>query len=136
MMKFILAIALTAGTGIAAAQAQDLKGDAAAGEKVFNKCKACHAVGEGAKNRVGPELNELFGRQPGSLEDFKYSKAMVEFGEDKVWDEEHLTTYLAAPRKVVKGTKMAFAGLKKEEDIDNVIAYLATFDSEGAKTGE
>ncbi|MCP1199034.1 cytochrome c family protein [Notoacmeibacter sp. MSK16QG-6] len=136
MIKLLTAIALSTGALIANANAQDLTGDAAAGEKVFNRCKACHAVGEGAKNKVGPELNDLFGRKPGSHEDFKYSDAMIAYGEDKVWDVEHLTAYLAAPRKVVKGTKMAFAGLKKEEQIADVLAYLATFDPDGAKTGE
>ena len=105
----------------------------AAGEKVFKKCKACHAVGEGAKNKVGPELNELFGRVPGSTEGYKYSKAMAAYGEDgKMWDDELLTAYLAAPKKVVKGTKMAYGGLKKEDDIANLIEYLKTFDTDVA----
>jgi cytochrome c len=98
---------------------------------VFKKCKACHKVGEGAKNAVGPQLNDLFGRVPGSLEGYKYSKAMVAYGEDgKVWDEELLTAYLAGPKKVVKGTKMSMAGLKKPDDIANVIEYLKSFDAD------
>ncbi len=105
--------------------------EVAAGEKVFKKCKACHAVGEGAKNKVGPQLNDLFGRVPGSIEGYKYSKAMVAYGEDgKVWDQELLGPYLAGPKKVVKGTKMSFAGLKKEDDIANVMEYLKTFDAD------
>ena len=104
--------------------------EVAAGEKVFKKCKACHAVGEGAKNKVGPQLNDLFGRVPGSTEGYKYSKAMVAYGDGKVWEEELLAAYLAAPKKVVKGTKMSFAGLKKEDDIANVIEYLETFDAD------
>ncbi|OXT02071.1 cytochrome c family protein [Notoacmeibacter marinus] len=136
MIKLLTAIALSTGALVATAQAQDLTGDAAAGEKVFNRCKACHAVGEGAKNKVGPELNDIFGRVPGEIEGFKYSDAMTEYGKEHVWDVETLTAYLAAPRKVVKGTKMAFAGLKKEEQIDDVLAYLATFDPDGAKVGE
>ena len=108
----------------------------AAGEKVFKKCKSCHVVGEGAKNKVGPQLNELFGRVPGSIEDYKYSKAMAAYGEDgKVWDEELLTAYLAAPKKVVKRTKMTFGGLKKEDDIANIIEYLKTFDTDEANAG-
>lgn len=108
-------------------------GDPAAGEKVFNKCKACHAVGEGAKNRVGPELNELIGRTAGTAEGYKYSPAMQKAGADGlVWNAETLATYLAKPRAMVKGTKMAFAGLKDQGDIDNIIAYLETFSKAGA----
>lgn len=112
------------------AWAQDA-GDPAAGETVFRKCKACHVVEE-EKNRVGPHLVNVIGRTPGSLEGFKFSKAMVEFGNDNVWDRETLAAYLANPRKVVKGTRMAFAGLKKEEDLANVIAYLEQFSDEEA----
>ena len=105
----------------------------AAGEKVFKKCKACHKVGEGAKKSVGPPLNDLFGRVPGTTEGYKYSKAMVAYGEDgKMWDDELLAAYLAAPKKVVKGTKMAYGGLKKEDDIANIIEYLKTFDADEA----
>ncbi len=131
MLRILALTALSFGAVLSVAQAQDVTGDPAAGEKVFNRCKACHAVGEGAKNKVGPQLNELFGRAPGSLPDYKYSDAMIAFGKDNVWDVEHLTAYLAAPRSVVKGTKMGFAGLKKEDEIADVIAYLATFDPEG-----
>jgi cytochrome c2 len=125
-LKFTASIVLL-GTALATnANAQD----ADAGEKVFRKCAACHAVGEGAKNKVGPELNEIFGRVAGSHEDFKYSKAMVKAGDEGlVWDHDSLTEYLAKPRAFVKGTRMAFAGLKKDDEIANVIAYLATFSS-------
>jgi S-disulfanyl-L-cysteine oxidoreductase SoxD len=103
-------------------------GDPVAGEKVFKKCAACHAVGEGAKNKVGPELNSLIGRVAGTAPDYAYSAAMKQAGADgKVWSEETLFTYLQNPRGEVKGTKMAFAGLKKEEEVNDVIAYLATF---------
>ena len=127
---FLIAFTLFAGAGAAAAQ-DDL---VANGEKVFRKCQACHAAGEGAKNKVGPVLNDLFGRKPGSLPDYKYSEAMIAFGQDHVWDEATLTTYLHDPRGVVKGTKMVFPGLKKDEDIQAVLAYLATFDPEGMAT--
>ena len=131
MNRIVLAVAI-ATLGLANQAFAD-EAMVAAGEKVFKKCGACHAVGEGAKNKVGPELNELFGRVPGTIEDYKYSKAMIAFGEDgKVWNEELLTAYLAAPKKVVEGTKMAFAGLNKEEDIANVIEYLKTFDADTA----
>lgn len=112
--------------------------DAAAGEKIFARCKACHAVGEGAKNRVGPHLNGIVGRPAGAVEGYKYSTAMLErAGEGLVWDEANLAAYLADPRGFVKGTKMAFAGLKKDEDVANVIAYLAGFAEDGrAKAAE
>lgn len=102
--------------------------DPAAGETVFKKCAACHAVGEGAKNKIGPELNDLIGRTAGSLDGFKYSKAMVEAGEGGLhWNEDSLAEFLADPRGTVKGTRMAFPGLKKDEDVQNIIAYLKTF---------
>ncbi|MEP4563349.1 MAG: cytochrome c family protein, partial [Nitratireductor sp.] len=104
------------------------EGDVDAGEKVFAKCKACHAVGDGAKNRVGPQLNDVFGRIAGTADGFRYSPAMVKAGEDGlVWSEETLAAYLTAPRAFIKGNRMAFAGLKKEAEIDDILAYLATF---------
>lgn len=107
------------------------EGDAEAGKKVFNKCKACHAVGDGAKNRVGPHLNDVFGRTAGTAEGYKYSKAMIAAGEDGlVWDDAAMAEYLANPRAMIKGTKMAFAGLKKDADIANVSAYLKSVAAE------
>ena len=104
------------------------QGDVTAGEAVFKKCGACHAVGEGAKTKVGPVLNEVFGRTAGTLEGFKFSPAMIAAGEGGlVWTSETLTEFLARPRDYVDGTKMGFPGLPKPEDIDNVIAYLQTF---------
>ncbi|WP_422037726.1 c-type cytochrome [Roseibium sp.] len=102
------------------------EGDPAAGEKVFRKCKACHVV-DSDQNRVGPSLQGLIGRQPGTIDGFKYSNAMIEFGDGKVWDEELLTVYLAKPREMVKGTRMAFAGLRKDEEIADIIAYLKQY---------
>jgi cytochrome c len=96
-------------------------GDAAAGKKVFNKCKACHALAEG-KNKVGPSLFGVLGKPAASVKGFKYSKALK--GAGLTWDEETLEKYLAKPKALVPGTRMAFAGLKKEDDIDNVIAYI------------
>ncbi len=111
--------------------------DADKGAKVFKKCAACHAVGEGAKNKVGPELNDLIGRTAGTAADYKYSKAMIEAGDGGlVWNEETLSTYLQKPKEMVEGTKMAFAGLKKDDDVENVIAYLATFSSSAPKAEE
>jgi cytochrome c len=95
------------------------------GEKVFRRCAACHMIGPDAKNRVGPELNGVIGRTAGTLEDFNYSDAMKEAGAGGlVWSGETLHTYLADPRAMVKGTKMAFPGLKKPEEVDAVIAYI------------
>ena len=109
-----------------AASAQEA-GDAAAGETVFKKCMTCHAVGEGARNKVGPVLNGVVGRQAGTFPDFRYSEAMVTAGAGGLmWTPEDLAKYLAAPKEFVPGNKMAFAGLKDQADIDNVIAYLAT----------
>lgn len=111
--------------------------DAATGEKLFSKCKACHMVGEGAKNRVGPQLNDVFGRAAGTLEGFKYSPAMTKAGEGGlVWDAETLKAFLADPKGMVKGTRMAFAGLKKDEDLTNMVAYLQTFSQEAPAKSE
>jgi len=96
-------------------------GDVAKGKKVFNKCKACH-VADTEKNKIGPHLVGMFGRKAGSLENFKYSKAMKNSG--VVWTEETLGTYLKKPRTFIKGTRMAFAGLKKDQDRADLIAYL------------
>ena len=99
-----------------------LAADIKAGKKVFKKCKACHYA-DREKHKTGPHLVNLIGRTAGSLEDYKkYSKAMKASG--IVWDKETLTEYLRAPKKYIKGTKMAFVGLKKDADIENVIAYL------------
>lgn len=95
------------------------------GEKVFKKCKACHQVGEGAKNKTGPHLNNVMGRAFGGMEGFKYSKTMAQMGEDgEVWNEETLAAFLAKPKAYVNKTKMSFAGLKKEGDIAAVTEYL------------
>jgi S-disulfanyl-L-cysteine oxidoreductase SoxD len=100
----------------------------AAGEKVFRKCKACHQVGDGAKNRSGPILNGVVGAAAGHIDGFKYSKALIEKAEEGlVWNDETLAAFLAGPKKYIKKTKMGFAGLKKDTDIEAVIAYLATF---------
>lgn len=125
MKKIVLAGLMSALMPFAAFADGDIK----AGEKVFKKCKACHAVGLKAKNRVGPLLNGIVGREAATVEGYKYSKAMK--ASELTWDEETLAIYLKKPRKLVKGTKMAFAGLKKEADLENIIAYLAQFDVDG-----
>ncbi len=102
-------------------------GNAQAGAKVFKKCKTCHVVTSG-KHRVGPSLEGVFGRTAGTSQGYKFSNAMKAYGKSGVvWDAAALDIYLEKPRKVVKGTKMAFAGLKKAEDRADVIAYLRQF---------
>ncbi|GAA0783647.1 c-type cytochrome [Roseibium denhamense] len=97
----------------------------ASGKKVFRKCQACHDVGSGAKNKSGPHLNALIGRQMGSVEGFSYSKVFKTAHEEgKVWDEAALAEFLAKPKSYMKGTKMAFSGLRKEQDLDAITAYL------------
>ena len=120
----LTALALTGMAGAALAE-----GDAAAGEKVFRKCKSCHQVGDGAKNRIGPVLTGIVENEIASVEDFKYSKAFLAKKEEGlVWTEEVLDTYLTKPKKFIPGTKMSFSGLKKEQQRADIIAYLSTFD--------
>ena len=95
---------------------------AAEGAKVFKKCAACHSISEGGKNKIGPALWGVLGRQAGSLPDYKYSKAMAAY--DKNWTFEEMNGYLKKPQSHIKGTKMAFAGLRKEKDRASVILYL------------
>lgn len=119
---------LIASAALLALAAPALAGDAEAGEKVFKKCKACHQVGEGASNKTGPVLNGIVGRTLGTFEGFKYSNTMVEMGEaGTTWTDENLAAFLAKPKDFVAKTKMSFAGLKKDEEIADVIAYLHTF---------
>jgi cytochrome c len=117
--------ALIVSMGAAAAQ------DAAAGEKVFAKCKVCHQIGEGAKNLVGPVLNGVVGRKAGTYPDYHYSDANKNSG--ITWDEATLKEYLKDPKAKVPGTKMVFPGLKSDDDLANVIAYLKQFGPDGKK---
>lgn len=120
----LLSLAIGCYFGNASAQ------DAAAGEKVFKKCSSCHAVGDGAKNKSGPQLNDIFGRIAGQLEGFKFSKAMRSAGENGlIWTDETMDQFITKPKTMIKKTKMAFAGLKKPKDRENLIAYLKTFSS-------
>lgn len=99
-----------------------------AGEKVYRKCKACHQIGDDAKNRTGPILTGVIGNAAGSVEGFKYSKALQAMASDGlVWDDEALRAFLTKPKAFMKGTKMSFAGLKKDADLDAIAAYLASF---------
>ena len=97
-------------------------GDIATGEKVFKKCAACHSINKGGKNNIGPALYNVVGRKVGGVNDYKYSKALLEY--NKEWTFEELNGYLIKPAKWIKGTKMAFAGLRKEKDRASVIKYL------------
>ncbi len=112
---------LAAGFMLLASQSARAEGDAAKGEKIFKKCKACHSL-EAGKKKVGPSLAGLFGRTAGMVDGFKYSKAMK--GSGIVWDEATLEEFLTKPKAFVPKTRMAFPGLKKEQDRADVIAYL------------
>lgn len=126
---------LVAATALFALTTAAHAGDPAAGEKVFKKCAACHAVGDGAKHKVGPELNNVIGRTAGTAEGFKYSKAMIDAGAGGlVWSEETIGSYMKDPKGFVPKNKMAFAGLKKDDEIADMIAYLQTFSA--AKASE
>ncbi len=127
MKKIAAALTALALTGMAGSALAE--GDAAAGEKVFKKCKACHQVGDGAKSRVGPMLNGIVGNEIASVDGFKYSKAFkAKKDEGLVWTEAELDAYLTKPKKYIKGTKMSFPGLRKEGQRADVIAYLKTFE--------
>lgn len=98
------------------------------GEDVFKKCRACHDVGPDARNKVGPVLNGLFGRKAGTIEGFSYSEANRKAGESGwIWTEDKMVSYLENPRETMPGNKMAFAGLRDEQDRRDLIAYLKTF---------
>ncbi len=126
MKTAVIAIVVAALSGVAA-QAQDL----AAGENSFKKCLACHAVGEGAKNKVGPLLNGLEGRKSGTIEGYSYSEANKNSG--ITWSKETFLDYIKDPRAKIPGTKMIFPGIKNETEATNLWAYLASFDASGKK---
>ena len=122
-MKSLLKIMIVPVIGIMAATTAQAEGDAALGQKTFKKkCMACHTVDKGGKKKVGPNLYGIVGRAAGTAEGFKYSDGMVESG--LTWDEATLDKYLTKPKDVVPKTRMIFAGLKKENDRADVIAYL------------
>ena len=132
MIKLTLSalIALTSLTAAASgALAQDI--DLAAGKSSFNKCLACHAIGEGAKNKVGPELNGLDGRKSGTAEGYSYSDANKNSG--ITWDEATFAEYIKDPKAKIPGTKMVFAGIKNGQEIKDLTAYLKQFDKDGKK---
>src|SRR4051795_8996567 len=103
--------------------------DAAAGKTSFNKCLPCHAIGEGAKNKVGPELNGLDGRKAGTAPDYNYSEANKNSG--ITWSETVFKEYIKDPKAKIPGTKMVFAGIKNEKEINDLWAFLAQYDKDG-----
>ena len=119
----IAALALTGAGAFAADQ-----GDAKRGAKIYKKCQSCHMVGPKAKNRVGPHLNELFGRKAAGLDDFKYSKDMKRAGADGlVWSADKLHVFLENPKALVTGTRMAMRGIKHKQDRDDLLAFLRAY---------
>lgn len=121
------ALSFIAMASVSSAHAQDV----AAGEKSFAKCRACHQVGETAKNGVGPELNGLIGRHSGSVAGYNYSDANKNSG--ITWDEATFAEYIKDPKAKIPGTKMAFAGIKKDEEIKDLTAFLKQFGPDGKK---
>ena len=126
-MKFLKLAALAFIASGTAASAQDL----AAGENSFKKCLPCHSVGEDAKNKVGPVLNGLDGRKSGTIEGYNYTEANKNSG--ITWDDAQFREYIQDPRAKIKGTKMVFAGIKSENEITSLWAYLKQFDASGKK---
>jgi cytochrome c len=128
VLKYSVGVAFVAvGHGWGSALAQD----AAAGERVFAQCRACHQVGETAKNAVGPHLNGLFGRKSGTVEGYNYSPANKNSG--ITWNEATFREYIQNPRAKIPGTKMVYARQKDEQRITDLIAYLEQFDATGKK---
>lgn len=126
-MRMVLCVAVASLVSVAQAQAQDL----AAGERSFLKCRACHQVGETARNAVGPVLNGLFGRTAGTVPGYTYSEANKNSG--IVWSEETFAVYIRNPRARIPGTKMAFAGITNDQEIKDLTAYLKQFGPDGKK---
>ena len=120
-------IVIAASSVATPAPAQDVE----AGQTSFKKCQACHTVGEGAKNRVGPVLNGLEGRKSGTVEGYAYSEANKNSG--ITWNKETFLDYIKDPKAKIPGTKMVFAGIKNEKEAADLWAYLASFDKDGKK---
>lgn len=120
-----------------ASMSKELNAIEKAGETVYKKCKSCHSIGAGAKNRVGPHLNGLFGRVAASIEGYKYSKAIIRQGQDgMVWQAENLDAYIENPKNLVTGTRMNFAGIKSKKKRTELLAYLRVFSDNPADIPE
>lgn len=130
-MTFKTTLAAAAAFALIGFTGQAMAQDAEAGEKSFAKCRACHQIGETAKNSVGPNLNGLIGRHSGAVEGYNYSEANKNSG--LTWDEATFKEYIKNPRAKIPGTKMVFAGITNETEIDNLVAYLKQFDKDGKK---
>jgi cytochrome c len=127
MKKLTLSALLVIASSAAASNA--LAQDAAAGKTIFNKCMACHAIGEGAQNKVGPQLNGLDGRKSGTAPDYSYSEANKNSG--ITWNEAQFKEYIKEPKTKIPGTKMSFAGIKNEKDVDDLWAFVSQYDADG-----
>ena len=127
MKKLTLSTLVIIASSVAASAA--LAQDAAAGKTAFNKCLACHAIGEDATNKVGPQLNGLDGRKSGTAPDYNYSDANKNSG--ITWNEANFKEYIANPKGKVPGTKMAFAGIKNEKEVNALWAYVSQYDKDG-----
>lgn len=127
MLRTCMIVSLVLAVDAGAASAQDV----AAGEQVFKQCLVCHAIGPDAKNKVGPVLNGLLGRKSGSIEGFSYSEANKNSG--ITWDEDVFREYIRNPRTKIPGTKMIFSGVKDEQKITDLIAYLKQFKADGSR---
>ena len=128
MRRLVFSAAMIAGIA-ATAPTPGLGQDLDNGKSIFNKCRACHQIGENAKNMVGPALNGLFGRKAGSVEGFNYSEANKSSG--ITWDEATFREYIKNPKAKIPSTKMVFAGISDDQDIDDLIAYLKQFGPDG-----
>ena len=127
MKKLTLSALVVIASSVAATAA--LAQDAAAGKTSFNKCMACHSIGEGAKNKVGPELNGLDGRKSGTVDGYNYSDANKNYG--ITWNEAQFKEYIKDPKAKVPGTKMSFAGIKNEKEINDLWAFVSQYDKDG-----
>ena len=128
MKKLTLSALIVVASSAAAAPAA-LAQDAAAGKMSFNKCLACHAIGEAAKNKVGPELNGIDGRKSGTASDYNYSDANKNSG--ITWNEAQFKEYIKDPKAKIPGTKMAFAGIKNEKEVNDLWAFVSQYDKDG-----
>jgi cytochrome c len=130
-MRALMMLAVMIGLSLPVLAQEPANDPKVSGEKVFLQCRACHQVGEGARNGIGPQLNGLFGRKAGTAPNYTYSAAYQ--GLDKTWSEENFRTYIKDPRGVTPGTKMVYAGLKDDAKINDLVIYLKQFSVDGKK---